>query len=159
MITSFLNKHRVSAWLLPLLVVFASCGSKDDKSDPAPQYRVSFKLISTDVSGLGASGSVYVTRQNEQKGLLIGTSMPENGVVETPTIPIVTNLKTGEKVSIGLGFVRATTGSGIVPRTTSKLRGEIWVNDQLKASAELDRNTPSQNPAYPTNFAEYTMGD
>ncbi|WP_044002084.1 hypothetical protein [Hymenobacter swuensis] len=158
MITSFLPKHIVSAWLLPLLVVFASCGSKDDdKPEPTPQYVVKVKVISIDAGGLGAGGTVHVTRFNDPLGsILMNASLPDNGIKETGQI---TNLKTGEKVAVGLGFDKATTGSGIVPRTTSKLRGEIWVNDQLKASAELDRNTPSQNPDYPTNFAAYTMGD
>ncbi|RSK39473.1 hypothetical protein [Hymenobacter perfusus] len=157
MITSFLNKHTVSAWLLPLLIVFASCGSKDDdKPEPTPQYVVKVKMISIDAGGLGAGGEVYIKRLNIPEVSLLDASLPDNGVKETGT---VTNLKTGERVSVGLGFSKAITGSGIVPRTTSKLRGEIWVNDQLKASAELDRNTPSQNPDFPTNFAEYTMGD
>ncbi|RSK25224.1 hypothetical protein [Hymenobacter metallilatus] len=156
MFTSLLNKHTACAWLLPFLIILASCGSQDDKPEPTPQYVVKVKIISTDAGGLGAGGLVSITRLDKPRAVLLDASLPDNGIEEAETI---TSLKTGETVAVGLGFDKATTGSGIVPRTTSQLRGEIWVNGQLKASAELDRNTPSQNPDYPTNSARYTMGD
>lgn len=151
-------KTSLSAHLLFCSIFLSACGSGDKKQqDPTPQYVVRVKLIATDAGGLGAGGEIRITRQNDyQAGLLLGTLLPDNGEVDAP---VVTNLKTGERVNIGLAFRNATTGSGIVPRTTSKLRGEIWVNDQLKGVAELDRNTPSQNPDYPTNFVKYDMGD
>lgn len=129
---------------LVLASALTACGEKDDETGPK-QYKVTTRYSATNLqpNGVDAGSSVGVMFTDESENTIKGVLLESSQGSDEATGDIEqTELVGSDKVAVELAFpfVDSAAEGKALPATTT-IKAEILVDDKVKKTIVLDKNT------------------